>query len=31
MMVKGEDEYNLSEEYVLECTTPYVKNVLGMW
>jgi cathepsin L len=29
MMVKGEAEYDLSEEYVLECTTAYTKNVLN--
>jgi hypothetical protein len=27
MMVKGEQEYDLSEEYLLECTTKFTKNV----
>lgn len=28
MMVKGEQEYDLSEEYLLECTSKYTQNVL---
>ncbi len=27
MMMKGEDEYDLSEQYLLECTTLFTKNV----
>lgn len=26
--MKGENQYDLSEEYILECTTKYTKNVL---
>lgn len=29
MMFKGEREFDFSEEYILECTTPYTFNVLG--
>ena len=27
MMLKGEKEYDLSEQYLLECTTKFTKNV----
>lgn len=28
MMLQGERELDLSEEYILECTTPYAKYIL---
>lgn len=28
MMLKGEAEYDLSEQYLLECTTKFTRNVL---
>ena len=30
MMFKGEEELDLSEQYILECTTRYTKNVLKL-
>ena len=29
-MFKGEEELDLSEQYILECTTRYTKNVLKL-